>query len=125
MDNLSKEAASLPRAEAWIHNMATHVVNVLGIDIETATAGARWAALWRDDFTLLVEQKPPLGAEELREVVLMAEESSLKRTESVPRYLTGVPTLRSYAAVKLAFIASFGEEAGLMEKILETHKEQL
>lgn len=117
--SIEEEAALLDEKEHWIQRIAEEIGQTRSIDREAAIAATRWASLWIDDFKILMDEERPTSREAIKRLVDQAWHSSLDRSEGVPRYPAGAPSLRAIIAAKDAFCLSFGPEANCARELLE------
>ena len=122
-ENVSEEANLLVQKEQWAQFMADLVVAERGIDRETVLASARWACLWVDDYKDLVAEQSPSSLTEAKQHIETARTTSLERCVGIPRYPTGIPTLRAIIAAHDVFCLAFGEASEDVRKLLEPQPE--
>jgi hypothetical protein len=122
-EGLAEEADLLAQKEQWAQLMADIVTAEQGIDAKTALAAARWASVWVDDYKTLIVEQPPTSLDEVKACLETARASSLERSVGLPRYPTGVPTVRSIIAAHDVFCRAFGEEAEDIRQLLATRTE--
>jgi hypothetical protein len=107
-DQYDSEVDQLVENEKWAQNVASVIHAEKGIDLRTALAGARWAAIWYEDFRRLAETQTPSTISEVRLTVITAKRTSLDRCQAVPRCSFGEPTLIAISAADEAFCIAFG-----------------
>src|ERR1035441_8505663 len=110
-ESLDQELDNLEEAENWIKFMTEFLMEERGYDIESATSGARWAAVWKADFNQAVaELTPPLSPDELTKVFETTRIGSSEKCSDLSRDPLGIPSLRTTGAAMESFCLSFGEE---------------
>lgn len=117
----NQESSSPLTKEQWAEAESSSLANELGIDLKTAEGAVRWAINWNEDFWYSMVNEGPITAEETKSRMEATWLTSLHRTESVLRYPTGAPSLRSIIAAERAFCDMFNEEADMIHKILSTN----
>jgi hypothetical protein len=119
--NLEAESRLLAEKEDWIRYAAEIVSKRSNIELGIALPCARWASIWMDSFKEKLEEKQPSTIEDIKEILLESRTSSLAQSESVPRYPSGVPALKSIVAAEGAFLlASNPEDTELLIDLLST-----
>ncbi len=121
MDYFSaEETKRLTDKEQWIQQCAVLIVESRGFDVDTALAASRWASIWMDEFNTRLSETLPVVKDVLVRILRESKQEALNKCESVPRYPTGVPTLKAIIASEDAFCMGFGEEAEAIRGLLST-----
>ncbi len=107
---IASELNLLAQKEEWIRAMATRVSEAMSLDAEIALMGARWASLWIDEFNERFGTNPPTSRDELKDLLIATQASTLERCEGVPRYPTGLPSVRAIIAAQESFCLTYEDE---------------
>lgn len=125
----NKSLDDLAAQEQWAVDTARYVsttfeTKVGFIEYDTCLLAARFACLWVEEFKVILETGEQLPDLTPRSIMLLAEQRAMARAESLNRYPSGVPTLKTTIASWYAFAAAFGSEADTVFEIISATDEQ-
>jgi len=109
-DIVEDPVEDLRQKEEWVQSVAPTLLIDGRLTLDEAVAVARWASLWMDDFTRRMVELAPCSEDVVIDALRESWSDSFARAEGVPRYPSGMPTLRACSSVNQAFCLAANDQ---------------